>query len=56
MTIAERDAIAQENEEAIANRQLEAEQRKKAAHDLVAESIKREQAESMCPSILEVSG
>jgi microfibrillar-associated protein 1 len=46
VTIAERDAIAQEAEE-IEKRKLEtAEERKKQSHDLVAESIRRELLES----------
>lgn len=46
MTIVERDAIAQEVEETQRQKELAAEQRKKESHDLVAESIRRELAES----------
>ena len=46
MTVAERDAIVQEAEEIQRQKELAAEQRKKESHDLVAESIRRELAES----------
>lgn len=46
VTIAEKEAIAQDTEEAIKKREAEAEERRKQSHDLVAESIKRELAES----------
>ncbi len=45
-TIAEKEAIAQDTEEAQKRKELEAEERRKQSHDLVAESIKRELAES----------
>ncbi|KAH7883959.1 splicing factor, Prp19-binding domain-containing protein [Phlebopus sp. FC_14] len=45
VTIAERDALAQEAEEIQKKKELAAEERKKQSHDLVAESIKRELAE-----------
>lgn len=45
-TVAEREADDPNTEEAIAKREQEAEQRKKDSHNLVAESIKRELAES----------
>ncbi|KAF8665070.1 hypothetical protein AX16_000538 [Volvariella volvacea WC 439] len=45
-TIAERDAIAQDTEEALKKKEEEAEARKKQSHDMVAESIKRELAEN----------
>lgn len=45
--MAERDAIAQEAEEMQRRKELAAEQRKKESHDLVAESIRRELAESV---------
>ncbi|KAJ3997896.1 splicing factor, Prp19-binding domain-containing protein [Lentinula boryana] len=44
-TIAERDRIAQDTEEALQRKELELEERRKQSHDLVAESIKRELAE-----------
>ncbi|KAF8491302.1 splicing factor, Prp19-binding domain-containing protein [Gautieria morchelliformis] len=44
-TIAVREAEALESEEAIRKRELEAEERRKQSHDMVAESIKRELAE-----------
>ncbi|TFK40924.1 splicing factor, Prp19-binding domain-containing protein [Crucibulum laeve] len=44
-TIAEKDAIAQDTEEALKKKELEAEERRKQSHDLVAESIRRELAE-----------
>ena len=48
VTILEREAIAQDTEEALKKKELEAEERRRQSHDLVAESIKRELAESMC--------
>jgi Microfibril-associated/Pre-mRNA processing len=47
-TIAEREALAQDTEEALKQKELEAEERRKQSHDLVAESIRRELAESRC--------
>ncbi|KAF5377222.1 hypothetical protein D9615_006396 [Tricholomella constricta] len=44
-TIAEKDAIAQESEESLKKKELEAEERRKQSHDMVAESIIRELAE-----------
>ncbi|KAJ3770210.1 splicing factor, Prp19-binding domain-containing protein, partial [Lentinula raphanica] len=44
-TIAEREKIAQDTEEALKRKELELEERRKQSHDLVAESIKRELAE-----------
>jgi hypothetical protein len=46
-TVAERDAMAQDTEEAQKKKEAEAEERKKQSHDMVAESIRRELAESM---------
>lgn len=46
VTIAEREALAQDTEEAYQKKEAEAEERRKQSHDLVAESIKRELAES----------
>lgn len=46
MTIAEKERIAQDTEEALRKKELEAEERRKQSHDLVAESIRRELAES----------
>lgn len=45
-TIKKMEEESEFSEEAIKRRELEAEERKKASHDLVAESIKRELAES----------
>jgi microfibrillar-associated protein 1 len=47
VTIQEIEAEAQNTLEALAKREAEAAQRKKESHDLVAESIKRELAESV---------
>lgn len=47
VTVQEREAESQNTQEAQAKREAEAEKRKKESHDLVAESIKRELAESM---------
>jgi hypothetical protein len=47
VTAAEKDAIAQDTEEALKRKEAEAEERKKQSHDMVAESIRRELAESM---------
>lgn len=46
ITIAEKEAIAQDTQEALARKEAEAEERRKQSHDLVAESIRRELAES----------
>jgi microfibrillar-associated protein 1 len=46
VTIAEKESIAQESEEVLRKKGLEAEERRKQSHDLVAESIRRELAES----------
>lgn len=45
-TVAKREAEALESEAAIRKRELEAEERRKQSHDMVAESIMRELAES----------
>ncbi|KAJ3506167.1 hypothetical protein NLJ89_g7016 [Agrocybe chaxingu] len=45
VTIAEKEAIAQDTEEALRKKEVEAEERKKQSHDLVAETIRRELAE-----------
>ena len=45
MTIAEKESIAQDSEEVLRKKELEAEERRKQSHDLVAESIRRELAE-----------
>ncbi|TFK76670.1 hypothetical protein BDN72DRAFT_753735, partial [Pluteus cervinus] len=44
-TIAERELLAEDTEEAIKRKEEELEERRKQSHDLVAESIKRELAE-----------
>lgn len=46
VTISEKESLAQETEEALKKKELEAEERRKQSHDLVAESIKRELAAS----------
>jgi len=46
ITIAEKEAIAQDTQEALARKEAGAEERRKQSHDLVAESIRRELAES----------
>ncbi|KAF8905155.1 splicing factor, Prp19-binding domain-containing protein [Mucidula mucida] len=46
VTIAEKEALAEDTEEAIKRREAEAEERRRQSHDLVAESIRRELAES----------
>ncbi|KAG9045065.1 hypothetical protein FS837_007112 [Tulasnella sp. UAMH 9824] len=51
-TVAEREADDPYNEEAVAKREQEAEQRKKDSHNLVAESIKRELAEKEAEDII----
>lgn len=45
-TILEKESVAQDTEEALRKKELEAEERRKQSHDLVAESIRRELAES----------
>ncbi|KAJ4485481.1 splicing factor, Prp19-binding domain-containing protein [Lentinula aciculospora] len=44
-TVAEREQMAQDTEEAVKRKEMELEERRKQSHDLVAESIKRELAE-----------
>ncbi|KIL70597.1 hypothetical protein M378DRAFT_183227 [Amanita muscaria Koide BX008] len=44
-TIAEKEALAQDTEEAFQKKEQEAEERRKQSHNMVAESIKRELAE-----------
>ncbi|KIY45295.1 hypothetical protein FISHEDRAFT_49658 [Fistulina hepatica ATCC 64428] len=45
VTIAEKEALSQDSEEAIKKREREAEERRQQSHSLVADSIKRELAE-----------
>ena len=40
--------MAQDSEEAVKRKEEEVEERKKASHDMVAESIRRELLESTC--------
>jgi microfibrillar-associated protein 1 len=40
-------ALAEDSEESLRRKELEAEERKKQSHDLVAENIRRELLESM---------
>ena len=46
VTVSEKEAIALDSEEAIKKKELEAEERRKQSHDMVADSIRRELAES----------
>jgi hypothetical protein len=46
VTIVEKESMAQDSTEALRKKELEAEERRKQSHDLVADSIKRELAES----------
>jgi microfibrillar-associated protein 1 len=43
--------MLEDEEEAEKRKEAEALERKKQSHDLVAESIRRELLESMCPSV-----
>ena len=45
-TISERDALAQDTEEALARKAQQAEERRAESHDLVAQTIRRELTES----------
>lgn len=45
-TISEKETIAQDSEESLKRKEQEAEERRKQSHNMVAESIKRELAES----------
>ncbi|PFH54890.1 hypothetical protein AMATHDRAFT_134337 [Amanita thiersii Skay4041] len=45
VTILEKEAVALDSEEAFKRKEMEAEERRKQSHDMVAESIKRELAE-----------
>lgn len=52
VTVLEKEAIVQDTEQALLRKEQEAEERRKQSHDLVAESIKRELAESeQIPSV-----
>ncbi len=51
MTVAEEAALAQDTEEALKRKEEEAEERRKQSHNLVAESIRRELAESTSPTL-----
>ncbi|TFY54132.1 hypothetical protein EVG20_g9834, partial [Dentipellis fragilis] len=44
-TVAEREALAEDTEEALKKKEAEAEERRKQSHDMVADSIRRELAE-----------
>ena len=52
VTIAEKEALAPDNEEVIKKKELEAEERRKESHNMVAESIRRELLESTSILIL----
>lgn len=54
-TIAEKEALAEDSEEAIKRKEQEAEERRKASHDMVAESIRRELLESESLSAIHVT-
>ncbi|KAA1468417.1 hypothetical protein DENSPDRAFT_863571 [Dentipellis sp. KUC8613] len=45
VTVAEREAMAEDTEEALKKKEAEAEERRKQSHDMVADSIRRELAE-----------
>jgi len=47
VTVAEKQTLAEDSEEAIRRKEIEVEERKKQSHDLVAESIRRELLESV---------
>ncbi|KAI1787817.1 splicing factor, Prp19-binding domain-containing protein [Ganoderma leucocontextum] len=59
-TVAEREVLAQDSEEAQKRKEAELEERKKASHDLVAESIRREllekEKEETTPDIDDTDG
>ncbi|PIL30995.1 hypothetical protein GSI_05688 [Ganoderma sinense ZZ0214-1] len=59
-TVAEREALTQDSEEAQKRKEAELEERKKASHDLVAESIRREllekEKEETMPDIDDTDG
>ena len=46
VTVAEKEAMAEDTEEAIRKKEAEAEERRKDSHNMVAESIRRELLES----------
>jgi microfibrillar-associated protein 1 len=46
--VIENQALAEDSEEALRRKEVEAEERRKQSHDLVAESIRRELLESEC--------
>jgi microfibrillar-associated protein 1 len=46
-TVAEREALAQDTEEALQKKAQQIEDRRKESHDLVAQTIRRELAESI---------
>ncbi|OSD05719.1 hypothetical protein PYCCODRAFT_1384706 [Trametes coccinea BRFM310] len=60
VTIAEKEAMAADSEEAIKRKEQEAEERKKASHDMVAESIRREllekEKEEQVPDVDDTDG
>lgn len=51
VTILEKEVLAQDTEEALKQKELQAEERKKQSHDMVADSIRRELLESTSPSL-----
>jgi cell division protein FtsB len=51
VTIAEKEAAAQDTEEAAKRKEAEAEERKQQSHEMVAESIRRELLESVYPAL-----
>ncbi|KAI0638775.1 splicing factor, Prp19-binding domain-containing protein [Trametes polyzona] len=60
VTIAEKEAMAEDSEEAIRRKEQEAEERRKASHDMVAESIRREllekEKEEQVPDVDDTDG
>ncbi|CDO74772.1 hypothetical protein BN946_scf185001.g20 [Trametes cinnabarina] len=60
VTIAEKEAMAADSEEALKRKEQEAEERKKASHDMVAETIRREllekEKEDQVPDVDDTDG
>ncbi|KAI8983180.1 splicing factor, Prp19-binding domain-containing protein [Trametes punicea] len=60
VTIAEKEAMAADSEEALKRKEQEAEERRKASHDMVAESIRREllekEKEEQVPDVDDTDG
>ncbi|EKM60341.1 uncharacterized protein PHACADRAFT_179677 [Phanerochaete carnosa HHB-10118-sp] len=60
VTVAEKEALAQDTEEAVKRKEEEAEERRKQSHNMVAESIKRElqekEKEAEVPDVDDIDG